>query len=196
MGKPGIECRVCAHERRDLIELALVHKLPIRVIARRFNIGRDSVFRHRRLHMSPALKAAIMTALHPSEVDLEQLQRSEGENLLAALVSQRARLQQLSEIAFEDREVHAATGVERALTQNLELVAKLLGQIVQHTHSTSTTLLISGEYLRLRSTIIGALRPYPEASQAVGKALATLEAEAAETITNSKKPILLEAQST
>lgn len=141
--------------------------------------------------MSAQLVAAIATAAHPSEIDLEQLQRSESEGLLGSLIAQRARLQMLSEMAFEAGELGAATSVERAITQSLELTSKLLGMIV--TRTSTTNILISADYIKLRQTIIAALRPFPEAAQAVGAALAGLETEAAETIASSEKPLLLEA---
>lgn len=143
--------------------------------------------------MPPQLVAAIMTAAKPSEVDLEQLQKSESEGLLASLISQRARLQMLSEMCFAEGELHAATGVERAITQSLELTSKLLGAIISHHEIRSTSILISPDYLRLRQAIITALKPFPDAARAVGAALAELESEAAKGISESKRPILLEA---
>lgn len=98
----------------------------------------------------------------------------------------------LSEMAFEEGEVHAATGIERAITSSLELTSKLLGMIVNQHHTTHTSILISSDYLTLRAAIVRALRPYPEAAQAVGSALAELEVAAAKDITD-KPPLLLEA---
>ena len=89
--------------------------------------------------MPPQLVAAIAMAAHPSEVDLEQLQRSESEGLLGALVGQRARLQLLSEMAFEAGEISAATTVERAITSSLELTSRLLGMIIQRHDVRSTS---------------------------------------------------------
>jgi hypothetical protein len=132
--------------------------------------------------------AAILAAQRPSEVDLEQLQRSESEGLIGSLVAQRARLQMLSEMAFAQGEINAATSVERAITGSLELTSKLLGMIVSH--ASTTDILISADYLQLRQTIVGALRPFPEAARAVGNALAALEVEAAETIAERKPPLL------
>jgi len=193
MGKPGPLCQVCGHAQRHLIEVALVHHLPVRVLAKRFSLNKDCVFRHRRHHMSPQLKAAILVAQRPSDIDLEQLQRSESEGLIANLVAQRARLQLLSEAAFEQGEINAATTIERAITHSLELTSKLLGMIVQHHEVRSTSILVSPDYLRLRHAIINALRPFPEATHAVGNALHKLESEAAETIKEHKRPLLLEA---
>ena len=82
MGKSAPTCRVCAHDQRHLIELGLVHRIAVRVLARRFALSKTSIFRHRRLHMSPQMIAAIAMAAHPTEVDLEALQRSESEGLI------------------------------------------------------------------------------------------------------------------
>jgi hypothetical protein len=193
MGKSGPTCKVCGSEQRHLIELGLVHRIPVRVLARRFDIPKSTVFRHRRMHMPAQLVAAIAMASHPSELDIEQLQRSESEGMIGALVGQRARLQMLSEMAFEAGEINAATTVERAITQSLELTSRLLGMIVQRHDVRSTSILISADYLELRGTILMALKPYPEAARAVGAALAKLELGAAQTITESKKPLLLES---
>jgi hypothetical protein len=191
LGKTGPACQVCIHKHRHLLELGLVHRVPVRVLSRRFELSKDSIFRHRRLHMSPQLVAAMLVAQCPSDVDLEDLQRSESEGLLANLVAQRARLQMLSELCFEQGELSAATSVERAITQSLELTSKLLGMIVQRT--STTNILISADYLQLRQTIVGALRPFPEAATAVGSALAALELEAAEDIAERKAPLLIGA---
>jgi hypothetical protein len=104
----------------------------------------------------------------PSGVDLEQLSRQESEGLLGALVGQRARLQQLVELSMELGNTAHAISAERAITSNLELVGKLLGQLVQHHQVTHTNILISADYIRLRQAIVSALRPFPEAAKAVG----------------------------
>ena len=58
----------------------------------------------------------------------------------------------------------------------------------------STSILISADYLKLRHTIINALKQFPDASAAVGRALGALEIEApAKDITERKTPLLLEA---
>jgi hypothetical protein len=67
--------------------------------------------------------------------------------------------------------------------------------LVQHHEVRSTSILISSDYLQLRGVIVSALRPFPEVARAVGSALAELETKAAETIAQSKKPLLLEAAS-
>jgi hypothetical protein len=91
-------------------------------------------------------------------------------------------------------DVRAAVAVENAITGNLELVAKLLGQLVQRHEVTRTSVLISADYLELRSALLSALRSYPEAARAVGQALHELEAKAAKDIAERKAPLVLEHQ--
>ena len=143
MGKTGTVCSICAHERRHQIEIGLVHRVPLRVLAQRFQCSPDALHRHRHKHLTPAMAAAILAARQPSEVDLEALQRGEAEGLLAQLVTQRARLQQQSDLALELGNASGAVAAERAITSNLELVAKLLGSIVQHHSTTHTSILKS-----------------------------------------------------
>jgi hypothetical protein len=140
--------------------------------------------------------AAILSAMKPSAVDLEELQRSESEGLLGQLLAQRATLQQYSAAAFEAGNMTAAIQAERAVTGTLELTSKLLGMLVQRHEVTHASILISGDYLALRSALLLALKPYPEAARAVGTALHQLETQAAEAIkargAEGKRPLLIE----
>jgi hypothetical protein len=97
--KKGRTCTICQHERRHQIEIGLVHRVPHRVLARRFGVSTDALYRHGRRHLPAQIRAAILAAQKPSEVDLEALQASESAGLLAQLV-QRARLQQQGELAL------------------------------------------------------------------------------------------------
>ena len=69
------------------------------MLARRFGVSTDALYRHGRRHLPAQIRAAILAAQKPSEVDLEALQASESAGLLAQLV-QRARLQQQGELAL------------------------------------------------------------------------------------------------
>jgi len=192
--KRGKPCSICEHERRHQIEIGLVHHVPMRVLARRFCTSADAIARHSRRHLPAQVRAAILAAQKPSAVDLEALQRSESEGLLSQLVTQRARLQQQGEMALELGDVRAAVQVENSVLANLALVGRLLGQLITHHEIRSTSILVSPDYLQLRSAIVRALRPYPEAARAVGQALALLETAAAKDITEAKAPLMLEHQ--
>src|SRR5262249_54155727 len=152
--------------------------------------------RHSKGHVTPQMRAAILAAQQPQAVDLEQLQRSENEGLLAQLVSQRARLQLTVEQAQSLGDTSGVVRADRAITQNLELVAKLLWQLVQHHQVTHASVLGSPDYLKLRQVLVETLRPFPPAALAVGKALHQLEAEAARDIEqharDGKRPLVIE----
>ena len=197
MGRRPSKCTICRHDKRHQIELGLVYRVPASVLARRFNVGEDSLHRHRQNHLSPQVMAAILAAQKPTDIDLEALQASESEGLLAQLVTQRARLQTHSEMATDLGDVRSAVACERAITSNLELVGKLLGQLVQRHEVRSTNLLVSPDYLQLRSVLVSALAPFPEAARAVAAVLHQLESKAASDITANAakgKPLMLEAK--
>jgi hypothetical protein len=98
-----------------------------------------------------------MAATRPNNIDLEQLARTEGEGLIAQLVSQRARLQTVIELALDTGALHQAISAEARITENLSLLTKLLGQLVnvtevRHQHE----LLVHPEYLAFRAMLLQA----------------------------------------
>src|SRR5262245_6077182 len=133
--------------------------------------------------------AAIVAGRKPTEIDLEALQRSESEGLLGSLVAQRARLQTHADMALELGDIKAATSVERAITSNLELVAKLLGQLIVRHQTTHTSVLLTEDYLTLRRVLVEVLRKHPAARIDVARALHELEMQAAKDISERKAPL-------
>ncbi|MFL6587205.1 MAG: hypothetical protein ACJ8GV_10030 [Luteimonas sp.] len=133
----------------------------------------DSVHRHGHKHMSVQLKAQLMTRGRLTEIDLDQLRETESEGLLHHLVASRGRLYRAMDEADEqgkNLEVARITGV---LLKNLELTAKLLGDL--HGGSSQVNILVLPEYHGLRTAIMQALRPFPAARAAVAHALQSYE---------------------
>lgn len=179
MGKRGTRCTVCDSKHRHQIEIGLTHGVAARVLGDRFDLSKDAILRHARNHLTPAQRAAILSAQKPAAIDLEALRTAESEGLISSLVAQRARLLVKADFAAEHGDVKGSVAAENAITANLTLVAKLLGQLVQVHDVRHTNLLISPDYLKLRSALIAALKPFPEAARAVGAALHKLESDAA-----------------
>src|SRR5262245_14046500 len=190
------QCTICLSDKRHQVEIALVHRVPLRVIAKRYGLSFDAIWRHGKKHLSPQLRAAILAAQKPQAVDLEQLQRSEAEGILSQLVAQRARLQLTVEQAQELGNIADVVKAEKAITDNLTLVAKLLGQLTVHHQVTHASGRVAPDSLRLRQVLAEALWPFPPAALAVGKALHQLEAEAARDIEqrarDGKRPLVIE----
>ena len=196
-GRPGPgNCGVCRHPKRHLIDIGLVCQVPRATLAERFDLSEDCLARHSANHLSPVARAAILTQLRPSEIDLEQLQRSESESILAGLIHQRARLSVMAEQAMQADLPGIAVRCESAILSNLELVSRLLGQITTHHTVTHAALLLHPDYLRLRAILVEELRGHPELAARVASRIAALENDAASAITakTSKTPLMIEAQ--
>jgi hypothetical protein len=118
---------------------------------------------------------ALETCALPTVVDLDQLRKSESEGLLQTLVVQRARLFRLMDAAEEMGDLKAAAAFAGRLNDNVVTVARLLGDLTTHATHTTNNLVISTEYLSLRSALVKALRPFPEARRAVAAVLRGLE---------------------
>src|SRR5215472_5635323 len=156
-------------------------------VARRFGtpehpLNEHCIWRHSKNHLSAVQRAALLTAIQPTDIDLDKLKVSEGQSLLASLLAQRARLQQHVELAVELGAPAIAIAGEGRITANLELVSKLLGQLVNVHDVRHTSILISPDYIRLRQALTIALRPHPAAARDVAAALGRLEQDAAEEI--------------
>jgi hypothetical protein len=184
---PG-NCGCCRHERRDLIDLGLILGAPRSVLAARFVVSEDSLARHCANHLPAQVRAAIMTQLAPSEIDLEKLQRSESESLLASLIAQRARLATMAQAALANDLPGVAVRCEAAVLANLELVSRLLGQLVHRSEVVTKSFLVSPDYLKLRTILVDELKAYPDLGARIASRIAGLEVEAANTIAAKAQP--------
>jgi hypothetical protein len=171
----GQKCTVCEHPRRAELELAIARRVGYRQISQKFGPSIYSLHRHRRSHMPPQLLVALETCALPTVVDLDALRKSESEGLLQTLVVQRSRLYSLLDACEDLGDLKAAAAVHGRITDNVVTVAKLLGDLSTHATHTTNNLVVSPEYLTLRSALVKALRPHPEARRAVSAVLRNLE---------------------
>jgi hypothetical protein len=193
-GRPGPgNCQVCRHDKRHQIDLGLICGVPRPTLAQRFGVTVDSLYRHQN-HVTRSQAAAILQAVEPSQIDLEALTRSESEGLLANLVTMRARLATIAQQAMEDGLPQVAIRAEAATLANLELVSRLLGQLVNRSEIAHTHLTLTPSYLKLRQALVAVLRPHPEIAAKVAEALRQIEADDAEQITTKGKPVMIEHQ--
>jgi hypothetical protein len=114
--------------------------------------------------------------------------------LLANLVTMRARLATIAQQAMEDGLPQVAIRAEAATLANLELVSRLLGQLVNRSEIAHTHLTLTPSYLKLRQALVAVLRPHPEIAAKVAEALRQIEADDAEQITTKGKPVMIEHQ--
>ena len=151
-------CTVCAHPRREEIDRALVEGVSTAEISGRYRtVGERAVRRHRSNH----LPAKLVMAEKAAEV-------AEADNLLDQVGDLQRRALAILDRAEEVGELRTALSAIREARGNLELLAKLLGELDERP---VVNLNVSPEWLELRAVIVTALQPHPEAMSAVVGAL-------------------------
>lgn len=151
-------CTVCAHPEAEAINKALVSGEPYRSVANRYeSLSQAAVQRHQENH----LPTTLAKAKEAGEV-------AHADDLLAQVRDLQARTLAILEAAEETSQHRTALAAIREARSNLELLAKLLGELDDRPQ---INLLISAEWIELRAVIVGALEPHPEARRAVLRAL-------------------------
>ncbi len=152
-------CSICSHADKASIDDALLAGAPNRRIASQYGMSEAAVRRHKADH----IPFHLIKAQDAAEV-------IQADTLLARLLSLNAETMAILREArtgrIKDNEL-ALRAIARAEKQ-LELQGKLLGELNE---APTVNILAVPEWFSLRSTIIAALEPYPEAKQAVVRAL-------------------------
>lgn len=150
-------CTVCSHPESVAINEALIlEKRPNRRVASQYDVSEASVRRHRE-HIPKLLVEAAQT---------EEI--IDADNLLGDLRGIQERTLAILEAAEATHEHRTALSAIREARSNLELLARLLGELDDRPQVNVT---LSPEWLELRTTIITALEPHQEARQSVLRAL-------------------------
>jgi len=152
-------CSICSHEDRAGIDSALLTKNPLRGIARRFAVSEDALFRHKKDHISTLLLKA---------QEVEEI--AQADTLLDQVKAIQTRTLSILDRADGAGDLKTALSAIRETRANLELLAKLTGDLDERTQ---INIMQNPQVVQLQSVIVEALAPYPEAEEAV---LAALEA--------------------
>jgi hypothetical protein len=150
-------CTVCEHPEREAIDRGLVGGASNRSVASLYDVSEASVRRHKGNH----LPAKLVMAEQAAEV-------TEASNLLSQVQDLQGRALAILDKAEGTGNLRTALGAIREARSNLELLAKLLGELDERP---VVNLHLSPEWLELRAVIVGALEPHPEARGAVLRAI-------------------------
>jgi hypothetical protein len=150
-------CTVCVHDSRVEIDRALVAGEAFRNIAERFGTSATALHRHKGEH----LPAKLLMAQQAEEV-------AQADSLLDQVGDLQRRAYGILDKAEGAGDLRTALGAIREARGNLELLAKLLGELDERR---VVNLNVSPEWLELRAVIVGALEPHPDARGAVLRAL-------------------------
>jgi hypothetical protein len=151
------KCAICTHADKEAIDRALVGDASNRSVASLYDVSEAAVRRHKANH----LPAKLAMAQQAEEV-------AEADSLLAQVRDLQERTLAILEGAESTKQHRTALSAIREARSNLELLAKLLGELDDRPQ---VNILISPEWLELRTVIVGALEPYSEARGAVLSAL-------------------------
>lgn len=150
-------CQVCQHEEREHIDAKLVTGAASRPIAEEYGLHYKAILNHRKKHLPKTL------------IKSQTLQDEQGaDQLLARVEDLYSKSLLLIEKADSDQKWQAATSAIKESRACLELTAKLIGQLkTGHTYNIT----YNQEFVSARLAIYQALKPYPDARQAVILAL-------------------------
>ncbi len=157
-------CSVCSHTERAAIDKALaLGQLPKRRVASLYAVSEQALRRHRAEHLPRKL------------ADAQAVSRTvEAVDLLAELTELREKAMSLLLLAEAAGDIRTALAGIREARACLELLAEVQGELDRR--PTLNLLAVSPDWLAVRSEVMRALSPYPEARRAVADGLVALEA--------------------
>ena len=150
-------CTVCNHKDVDEINKRLISGESYRSIAKQFEASESAIYRHKESHIPEVL-------LKSNEIKYI----ISADSLLKKVKEEEDFVREMRVSAAADGDIKVAlTAVDRAL-KCIELYAKVLGIIKDQP---TINIALSSEWIELRTTIVTALKPFPEARRAVIDAL-------------------------
>ena len=154
-------CTICEHPDREAIDRALVGDASNLSVSSLFGVSESAVRRHKANHLPAKLVMAQAAEEVAQADDLLQQVRDLQDRALAILGKAEAA-----------GDLRTALGAIREARGNLELLAKLLGELDERP---VVNLDVSPEWLELRAVIVAALEPHPAAHGAVLRALESVD---------------------
>jgi hypothetical protein len=141
--------------------MALVNHRPYRDIACHFNVGRMALVRHHDDHLPAAMAKA-----------KEAEEAAKADDLLKEVRALRSKAYSLLMQAEKAGDLRTALAGVREARACLELLAELSQQLDRRP---VVNLLLLPEWVRVRTELLEALQPFPDARGAVARRLMALE---------------------
>jgi hypothetical protein len=179
----GPSCSVCVHKDRARIEQGRIAGVSLDNLARKFGVGRDSIFRHMRAHVSDDVKAQYI--LEAPLKDLAATAAEEGVSLIEYFSIIRSALLQLFQSAVACNDRNGAAILSGRLVEVLNAMGRLTGEILNASSVTNITtnnvafLQSHPAFAKVQAVLLQALAAHPQARADVVAALRSLDAESA-----------------
>jgi len=185
-------CKTCLHPERTRIDYLIATGASLKPLAPRFDLKPSSLYNHSKKHVSTEYRAAVRLGPFESETRLRQLCAENGVSVVETLRAVNAGVSARWLSAFEAGADDTFISLTAQMRKNLELLARLTRELVPQPSVVNTTnnfvLFEHPEYVQVIAALSMALRPFPEARQAV---LATLRSFRA-----AGERVLIDAQPT
>lgn len=162
MARRGRPCTVCQHPCRDEIDkLLLPSDANFAAISRDFaGISEDALKRHKEGHIpKELLKSSDIQEIAKADLLLEQLKTAREKTLT---------LLDKAEAAADTRAYGPPVAYLREIREQIKLLAELEGKLASQPQ---INIVLLPEWIELRTRIVNALRPYPQALEAVRDAI-------------------------
>jgi hypothetical protein len=152
-------CTVCSHERRyEIEELLATRQGTYRGIARTYSVSEDAVSRH--------VASGHISELIALAADAERAARADS--LLDRIEALQSRTLAILEATEQTQDHRVALAAIREARGNLELI----GEVTKELDRTPTlNLHLNQEWIELRTIIVQALDPHPDARESVVRAI-------------------------
>ena len=151
-------CTICDHDQREVIDAALIEGQSSNLaLSALHGVSESALRRHKKRHLPEALAQA---------QDAHEV--AQGDNLLAQLDGLRQEAHRIKDKAEKGADYRTALAGIRELVRIVELMAKVRGELAQEG---AVSLVVSGEWIELRTIMLRALAPYPDARLAMARAL-------------------------
>ncbi len=154
-------CSVCTHPQRPEIDRALVDGATFRNIAERFGTSPTALTRHKKEHVPGHVAKA-----------REAKQVADADDLLQQLKALRTKAISILQKAEGAGDYRTALAGIREARGCIETLLEVEGEIERRG---VTNIVISADWVEIRTVILAALQPYPEAAQAVAGKLHVIE---------------------
>lgn len=151
------QCSICTHPGREEIDSALVAGASLRDIAGRYRVSKSALERHKANHLPERLLKAEGAR-----------EAAQAEDLLDQVKGLRNKTYGILLQAEKAGNLRIALSAIKEARACLELLAKLIGELDERPQ---INVLLTPEWVQVRTQVLYALSPYPEARQAVAEAL-------------------------
>jgi len=154
------KCSICIHAEHEAIDAAILNGEPLRVIAQRFVVSRDALYRHKS-HVS----ATVAKAHEAGEVAEADRLLSTVRDLLQAAIGTIAQ-------AESGGDLRTKLAAIREARETAKLLLEVHGELQT---APTVNLIVAPEWVKLRTVILQTLNPFPDARACLIEAIARVE---------------------